>query len=189
MSQSSRILMNWLVKEGITGKRVLDLGCGTGAFVIESLKNGASSGSGIDLSREMIRKAKELAADAGFQERATFQLGNAALAELAASDAVVLDKVICCYPEVGPLLKNAATAMPSLIGFVLPRDEGVWKWPLRIAAYIGNLIERLRGKELSWFYLHSLPNVDRVLNEVGFAKRRKASSRIWLVFLYGREQH
>ncbi len=186
LSRSSRILMSWLVGEGVSGKRIMDLGCGTGAFAIETLKNGASSCVGIDLSPAMIRKASELAVESGYQDRAKFELGNAALAVLPVSDVVVMDKVICCYPEVGPLLKNASSGSGSLIGFVVPRDEGVWKWPLRLAAYTGNLIQKIRRKKLNWFYIHSLKTINKGLVEAGFVKERKAGSRIWLVFLYKR---
>ena len=178
--------MNWLVEEEVSGKRIVDLGCGTGAFAIEMLKNGASSCVGIDLSPAMIRTASELAVESGYQDGAKFELGNAALADLPVSDVVVMDKVICCYPEVGPLLKNASSASGSLIGFVVPRDEGVWKWPLRLAAYAGNLIQKIRRRKLNWFYIHSLKTMNEMLVEAGFAKERKAASRIWLMFLYKR---
>ncbi len=178
--------MSWLVEEGVSGKTIMDLGCGPGAFALETLKNEASFCVGIDLSPSMIRKASELAAERGYQNRAKFELGNAALADLPVSDVVVMDKVICCYPEAGPLLKNASSASESLIGFVVPRDEGVWKWPLRIATYAGNLVQKIRRKKLSWFYIHSLKTINDVLGEAGFVKERKAASRIWLVFLYKR---
>ena len=188
LSRSSRILMNWLVGEGVSGKKIVDLGCGPGAFAMETLKNGAASCVGIDLSPAMIRKASELAAERGYQDRAKFELGNAALADLPVSDVVVMDKVICCYPEADPLLKNASSASGMLIGFIVPRDEGVWKWPLRIATYAGNLVQKIRRRKLSWFYIHPLKTINDALVEAGFVRERKAASRIWLVFLYKRNR-
>ena len=41
------------------GKRVLDLGCGYGWHCIYSMENGASSVIGVDLSRKMLKVAKE----------------------------------------------------------------------------------------------------------------------------------
>ncbi len=38
LSKSSRILLGYLKEEGLTGKTVLDLGCGAGSFCIEALK-------------------------------------------------------------------------------------------------------------------------------------------------------
>lgn len=184
LSKSSKILMNWLVEEGLSGKTLLDLGCGAGTFSVEALKNGASASTGFDLAPEMIMAADSLAAEMGFDKRARFSLGNAASADLPASDVVVMDKVICCYPEVGSLLKNASSAGQERIGFTVPRDEGLWKWPLRLAMRTGNLVYRLRRRKNNWFYVHSLKRIDGTLRGAGFARERKAASRMWLVFLY-----
>ena len=187
LSKSSKILMNWLVEEGLSGKTLLDLGCGAGTFSVEALKNGASTSTGFDLAPEMIMAADSLAAEMGLDKRARFSLGNAASADLPASEVVVMDKVICCYPEVGPLLKNASSASRETIGFILPRDEGLWKWPLRLAARTGNLVYRLRRRKNNWFYIHSLKSMDGTLRGAGFARRKKAASRMWLVFLYKKQ--
>lgn len=162
----------------------MDLGCGAGTFSVEALKNGASTSAGFDLAPEMIMAADSLAAEMELDNRAKFNLGNVASADLPASEVVVMDKVICCYPEVGSLLKNASSACHEMIGFIVPRDEGLWKWPLRLAARTGNLVYRLRGRKNSWFYIHSLKKIDAMLRQAGFARERKASSRMWLVFLY-----
>ncbi len=184
MSKSSRILMSWLVEDGLSGKTILDMGCGTGSFAIEALKNGASSCVGFDLSPGMIRTAASLAAESGVQSRARFEVGNAALRNLPASDMVVIDKVLCCYPEVDPLVQNAASAGPQAIGVVVPRDEGAWKWPVRLAARIDNFVSKWRKHQPGWFYVHSLKRIDKALSEGGFMAAKKRASRVWLVFLY-----
>ncbi len=186
LSRSSKILMTWLVEEDLSGKTLLDMGCGTGSFAIEAVRNGASSSFGLDLSPGMIRTANTLAGEVGVQDRAKFEVGNAALANLPASDIIVMDKAVCCYPEVDPLLRNAASARPQAIGFVVPRDEGVWKWPLRLAARIENLVRRWRKQPPSGFYVHSLRTIDKALIDSGFIVAKKRASRIWLVFLYRR---
>lgn len=43
----------------LTGKTVLDLGCGYGMNCIEFIKNGASSVTGVDISEKMLSVAKE----------------------------------------------------------------------------------------------------------------------------------
>ncbi len=186
LSRSSRILMTWLVEEELSGKTLLDMGCGAGSFAIEALKNGASSCVGVDLSPGMIRTAASLAAEVGVQSRAKFEVGNVALGNLGASDIVVMDKVLCCYPEVEPLVRNAASASRQAIGFVVPRNEGLWKWPLRLAARIDNLVRKWRKHRPSGFYVHSLKTIDKSLSEAGFMVVKKRASRIWLVFLYWR---
>ncbi len=184
LSQSSRLLMRFFEEEEISGKRILDLGCGTGAFAVETLKRGAESAVGVDLSQEMIKTADQLALANGLQANAKFQLGNATTMELPSSDMVVMDKVICCYPDYGALLKNAVGRTGAAVGFVVPRDAGLMKGPLRLGVLIMNFFQRWRKQ--TQFYLHPLGAVDRLLRELGFIRKRRAGSRFWLVFLYTR---
>ncbi len=186
LSRSSSLLMDLIVEDGIDDKSVLDLGCGAGGFSVEALKRGGSNSVGIDLSQKMVNAANELAAANSFQGRAKFQSGNAATDSLPDSDIVVMDKVICCYSEVGPLLKNASSASRDFLGFVVPRDEGVVKWPLRMGVWIMNWLERRRGGIL--LYLHPLAAVHRSLQDHGFVLLKKQGSGFWLVFLYKRAQ-
>lgn len=48
-----------LNKIGITGKKILDFGCGDGRYGIELIKLGASELKGIDLSKKMIQLANK----------------------------------------------------------------------------------------------------------------------------------
>ncbi len=185
LSKSSKILLGYLKEEGLTGKTVLDLGCGTGSFSIEALKEGAGQCVGVDLSPEMIRNANDLAVKSGFSDRAKFTIGDAANVQHPVSDAVVLDKVICCYPEMEALLKSASESSSNMLGFVVPRDEGLFKGPLRLGIGIVNLAEKLR-KRRAPMYLHPLKNIDKLLHTAGFVQKRKTPSRFWLVFLYAR---
>ncbi len=133
----------------------------------------------------MIKAAAELASASGLGERAKFQPGNAATATLPLSDIVVMDKVICCYSDIDPLLRNAAEASRGLLGFVVPRDDGIVKWPLRLGVRIMNFFQKRRRGIL--FYLHPLSALDKSLRDSGFTRQKKQASRFWLVFLYKRD--
>jgi SAM-dependent methyltransferase len=184
LSRSSKLLLKFIQDGNPQDKAVLDLGCGAGGLSIELLKHGAQSVVGLDLSPRMISAAAELARAAGFESRAKFQEGNAATAELPKSDIVVMDKVLCCYSEWRPLLKNAMEASNSMVGFTVPRDQGITKLPFRIALRIANYFQKRRGGVL--FYLHPLGTLDKTLRDSGFKRLRKQGSRFWLVFLYSR---
>ena len=184
LSRSSKLLLKFISDNGIKDKTVLDLGCGAGGLSLELLKQGAQNAVGFDLSPRMIEAARELARATGFESRAKFQEGNAALADLPRSDVLVMDKVLCCYSEWRPLLKNAMDAINGMIGFTVPRDEGIAKWPFRLALRIVNFFQKRSGGVL--FYLHPLGTIDRTLLDAGFSRRRKQTSRFWLVFLYSR---
>jgi len=184
LSRSSKLLLKFILDGNSQDKAVLDLGCGAGGLSIELLKRGAQNAVGFDLSPRMIEAAIQLALATGFESRAKFQEGNAATSELPRSDIVVMDKVLCCYSEWKPLLKNAIEAGRDMIGFIVPRDEGVTKLPFRLALRIANYFQRRRGGVR--FYLHPLGTVDKTLRESGFNLRKKQGSRFWLVFLYSR---
>ena len=187
LSRSSNLLFSFILEGGIQGRSVADLGCGAGGFSVELLKRGAGNSFGIDLSPKMIESAKQLAHATGFDTRAKFELGNAASAALPITDVVIMDKILCCYSEWEPLLKNAMGSTKDMIGFIVPRDEGVAKLPFRLGVRVVNFFQR-RSKAIL-FYLHPLDRVDETLRTSGFILRRKRASRFWLVFLYSRKKN
>src|SRR6266436_10000974 len=96
LTSSSQVLLDLVSQKGLTGKTVLELGCGTGFFALETLRNGASSCIGVDLSSAAIHEANEFAKESGLQDRARFEVGKAASIQHPTADIVVMDKVLCC---------------------------------------------------------------------------------------------
>jgi SAM-dependent methyltransferase len=184
LSRSSKLLLKFILDGNAQDKAILDLGCGAGGLSIELLKHGAQTSIGFDVSPRMIEAATELARATGFESRTKFQEGNAAIADLPRSDIVVMDKVMCCYSEWRPLLENAMKASNGMIGFTVPRDEGITKLPFRLALRIVNYFQKRREGVL--FYLHPLGTIDKTLRESGYKRRKKQAIRFWLVFLYSR---
>jgi magnesium-protoporphyrin O-methyltransferase len=185
LTASSDVLLGLLTKNGLVGKTLLDIGCGTGFFALETLRQGASSCVGVDLSSAAIHEANEFAKESGLQDRAKFEVGDAASTQNPSSDIVVMDKVLCCYPDADSLLKTASTSSSELLGFVVPRDEGLMKPAMRIGTGLINLVERLRKTGFR-LYLHPLHSLDEILVQNGFQQSNKAKSRFWLVYLYKR---
>jgi SAM-dependent methyltransferase len=185
LTSSSKVLLDFISQKGLTGKTVLELGCGTGFFALETLRSGASSCVGVDLSSAAIQEANAFAKESGLQDRARFEVANAASSPQPASDVVVMDKVLCCYPEADALLKTASDSSRELLGFVVPRDEGLMKPAMKLGTGLINLVEKLRRSGFR-LYLHPLRSIDRLLSESGFHQSDKAKSRFWLVFVYKR---
>jgi predicted TPR repeat methyltransferase len=185
LTTSTEVLLGLLTESGLVGKTLLDIGCGTGFFALEMLKHGASSCVGVDLSSAAIHEANEFAKESGFQDRARFEVGNAASTQQSPSDIVVMDKVLCCYPDADSLLRTAFASSNSLLGFVVPRDEGLMRPVMRIGTGLINLVERVRKTGFR-LYLHPLRSLDKLLVGNGFSQSSKAKSRFWLVFLYKR---
>jgi len=185
LTASSQVLLDFISSKGLGGKTVLEIGCGTGFFALETLRNGASSCVGVDLSSAAIHEANEFAKESGLQDRARFEVANAASTRQAASDVVVMDKVLCCYPDADALLKTASESSKELLGFVVPRDEGLMKPAMKLGTALINLVERLRKTGFR-IYLHPLRSIDNLLIGSGFQQASKAKSRFWLIFLYKR---
>jgi SAM-dependent methyltransferase len=186
LSASSILLMRRLVDGGLSGRTILDLGCGSGIFSIEALKNGASSSIGVDLSPKMIATANKLAGEKGVAMNAKFLVGDAAKRDHQISDIVILDKVVCCYPSIGGLLSKASTACRERLGLIVPRDLGFAKVPVRIGVYLDNLIDRIRKNPVR-MYLHSLDRIDELLKQSGLRREIETVSGFWLVLVYERQ--
>jgi magnesium-protoporphyrin O-methyltransferase len=185
LTASSEVLLGLLKENGLDGKTVLDIGCGTGFFALETLRQGASSCVGVDLSSAAIQEANEFAKESGLEDRATFQVANGASTQHPSSDIVVMDKVLCCYPDANSLLKTASASSSELLGFVVPRDQGLMKPMMRVGIRVINLVERLKKTGFR-LYLHPLRSLDKLLLDNSFRESSKAKSRFWLVFLYKR---
>ncbi|MEO1205393.1 MAG: magnesium protoporphyrin IX methyltransferase [Pseudomonadota bacterium] len=88
-------LLNWL-PDDLTGRRILDAGCGTGAFSIETARRGAQVVA-IDIAGELVNLAAERAAeiDADAAKRITFLTGDMLNPSLGRFDHVVaMDSLI-----------------------------------------------------------------------------------------------
>src|SRR6267143_408447 len=187
LTASSQVLLDFISKNGLVGKTVLEIGCGTGFFALETIRSGATSSLGVDLSSAAIHEANEFAKECGLQDRARFEVSNAASTRQPASDVVVMDKVLCCYPDADALLKTASDSSRELLGFVVPRNEGLMKPAMKIGTALINLVEKLRKTGFR-LYLHPLRSTNELLAETGFHQAYKAKSRFWLIFLYTRNR-
>lgn len=65
-----------ILENRVTGKRVLDVGCGSGRYSVALAKAGAQRVVGVDISPRMLELAARHAKSAGVAERCTFLLGD-----------------------------------------------------------------------------------------------------------------
>lgn len=182
----SRVLLGGLVSVGVAGRSVLDLGCGLGKLATALLREGAARASGIDLSPGSIEVARDRARDAGLSRRATFEVGNAATADLAPHDVVVLDKVICCYPDPDALLGRSLPAAGALFAFSVPESRGLRGAFARIGLALENAWRRLRGEPFR-AYVHDVGRIERSLREAGFTPAFRKHRLIWHVAVHRRD--
>lgn len=163
---------------------VLELGSGSGAMSVALLERGASAADGIDLSPVSVATARRRAEAAGVTERATFSVGDGAQASLVRHDWVVIDRVICCYAHVGPLLDNAIGAAGERIAFSLPESRG-WRGLItRFFSGLDNrLLDRFRRRPCTSF-IHDIRKIEARLARAGFRRVRDARVTVWYLAVW-----
>ena len=93
-----RTLLSWLPAD-LTGKRLLDAGCGTGAFAIEAARRGAQV-LAIDVSPSLIKIARERSQDKSPEGSIVYEVGDMLDARFGIFDHVVaMDSLIHYHPE------------------------------------------------------------------------------------------
>jgi len=146
---------------------------------------GAARAAGLDLSSVAIREATRLANEAGLAERVRFDVGDAAQVELVASDVVVLDKVICCYPEVDSLLENTIRATGSTYAFAVPYSSGIRGLLARMAISLENAFRRIRRQAFR-AYVHDVKRIESILARAGFEPVASTRRTMWYVAVHER---
>src|SRR3989442_9022135 len=69
VSRSSKLLLRFILDNGVRDRSVLDVGCGAGGLSFELLKEGAGKTRGVGPSPKKIRASTALAQAGGFEKR------------------------------------------------------------------------------------------------------------------------
>lgn len=174
----SRDLVEALDGIGLSGRTVLDLGCGAGAVAIEAVDRGAYRATGLDLSDVAIDEARRLSLDSGTSDRTSFAVGDGSVAALERHDVVVLNRVFCCYPAVDRLLANSITASGWAYAFTVPASRG-WRGVVaRAMCRIENAWYRLRRVTFRAF-VHDLRLIEDALRRGGFREIVARRTLVW----------
>jgi magnesium-protoporphyrin O-methyltransferase len=180
---STRRLIDALLREGVEGATLLDIGGGVGAVQHELLGAGAASSVDVDFSRAYLEAARDEAVRRGLGERETHRYGNfVELApEIEAADIVTLDRVICCYPHMAELVTASASHARRLYGLVFPVD----RWWIRAGAAVVNVVLRATRQTFR-IHVHPTRAVDRLVLGQGFERRSVSRSLFWQAIVYRR---
>jgi SAM-dependent methyltransferase len=182
LSITGSAILSALTSRGIAGATVLEVGCGVGALMLELLKNGASAGEGVDLSPKMLEAAKSLAAEAGLSGSVNFRLGDGAKSELIPSDVVILDSVICCYPDMAALMANTIGASRRFYALAFPDDRRPLTRLLKVFLPAQRVFLRRGGFK---FFIHPAHRIIQTLEGSSFRVVYDAKAgHIWSVLLF-----
>jgi SAM-dependent methyltransferase len=182
-------LLDAITEAGVTERTVLDVGCGIGDLAIEIVARGAASGTGYDLSPKAIDEARRLAASRGVGERMRFEVGDGAQLDLPAADIVVINRVVCCYPDTENLLDHTLGAARGVFAITAPVSSGPIGWWNRLWSALENVGYRLRPTKYDGFrvFIHDLDRIDERIRAAGFRRTRHERRRIvWDLAVYTR---
>ncbi len=182
LGDTSAAIADELGKRGLAGSTVLELGCGIGALTLELVRKGATSAVGVDLSPKLIQVAQAMANEAGVSASVSFQVGDAAVKELGRADIVVLDAVLCCYPDLAALVGNSTSAAGRYYAFAVPDDDRLVTKLLRPLLPMQRLFTRRSGFR---FFIHPTRRIRRMLEARGLRQlSRSPTGWMWSVFLF-----
>lgn len=168
-----------------TGQSVLELGCGWGGLMLELLRAGAAHATGVELSAASIEQARARFEAAGLAARSSLRVGDGATAPLEPHDWVVLDRVICCYPDAAGLLANSMPATRRLFAFSVPNSRGLHGLAARTSRLLDNSWNLLMRRPCTTF-VHDLGSIERTLRAAGFSRRAQATRGLWYIAVYER---
>jgi ubiquinone/menaquinone biosynthesis C-methylase UbiE len=183
-SKTSRLLVESIAAEGVTGRTVLDIGAGLGAVHLGLLSAGAREAIDVDASAGYLEAARQEAKRQGVAERIRHLHGNFVdLAPgVAQADIVTLDRVICCYDDAQALLDCCASKAGSILGLVYPVDSRLMK----IARGMLNWLLRALRQRFQLF-VHPSAQVEAIARSHGFLRRTYHRRGVWQVVVYAKE--
>jgi len=123
LDPTSRRIVEFLIAHGVEGRTVLEVGGGIGAIQLELLKAGAARAVNVELIPTYEDVARRLLEEAGLSDRAERRVMDfaQAAATVEAADLVIMNRVICCYPEMPRLTAAASDHARRLLVLSYPR--------------------------------------------------------------------
>jgi SAM-dependent methyltransferase len=167
----------------LAGRTSLEGGTGAGALSVELARQGVTRAVGVDAIPAAIDQARELAHELNVADRAHFTIGDFADSELSLlpADVVVLDRVVCCYPDWRALLTRAATHASRVVALTYPPDNALSRFEVGAV----NAFQRMMGRRFR-VHVHSAARMFALLAEHGFTSVKKRRYWFWEIAVASR---
>ena len=117
------VVKGFLEAHGVAGKRLLDLGCGSGEVSLMAARLGARV-TGLDVVEGMVATARRQARESGLEGVAEFHAADVTSALLPPSDITLIVSVCEYYTEIADFLTRACDATGELL--VIVDAGGPW---------------------------------------------------------------
>lgn len=178
LDRLERRLVGFLRERGVDGRSVLEVGAGVGGLHLELVRVGAARAVSVEISPAYEAAARELLREAGLEgrvERRVLDFAEAA-EQVEAEDVVVLNRVVCCYPDYEALVGAAAEHARAYLVLSYPREA----WWIRVGLAAANLAQRVLRREFR-AYLHPPAAILAVARERGLEPALLRRGWIWEV--------
>lgn len=178
LDDTAEQMVTFLRERGVEGASVLEIGGGVGAVQLELLKAGAARTTNLELSPDYEEAAGDLARELGVEGRVERRLGDVVQEpDLAGgADAVVMHRVVCCYPDYDALVGAASERAQRFLVMSFPRPRRA----VRTLFGALNVVARL----LRWEYrtwVHPPEAMIAVAERRGLSLAEESRGRLWQV--------
>jgi magnesium-protoporphyrin O-methyltransferase len=166
LNGSARTIVETLSDLGPDEMSLLEVGGGLGEIQVALLEKGAASSAvNVDLSATWETEAAGLLSERGLTDRVTRITGDFVreAGSLPNADAVILHRVVCCYPDLRAMLTAAVSRANRLVAVTFPRPA-VW---FKAMLVVENSVHRLRRRDFRAF-IHPPDAMIGFLNSSGF---------------------
>ncbi len=167
-----------LLERGVEGSTVLEIGGGIGAVQLELLRSGASRAVSVELTPTYEDTARGLLDEAGFVDRVERRVLDFVEAgdDVGSAEIVVMNRVVCCYPDMPRLVGAAADHTGGILVISFPRSTWWTRWGLAA----GNLLLRVARREFHVF-VHSPDEIRRIAELHGLRSLAVRTGVFWQV--------
>jgi hypothetical protein len=149
LEPTSRRVVEFLTGQGVEGLTLLEVGGGVGAVQIELLKAGVTHAVSVELTPTYEKAAGELLRTSGLEDRVERKVMDfvQAAEDVEAADIVVMNRVLCCYPDMPTLAGAAAAHARQVLVLSFPRRT----WWTRLGLSLANLVLRITRRGFQVF--------------------------------------
>ena len=158
------------------GYTLLEIGGGIGDLQLELLKAGAARVTNVELATQYESVASGLIRDRGLEGRVQRRLGDFVREAdtIPGADVVVMNRVVCCYPDADALVGAAADHARRFLVMTFPVD----RWWTRLGLALGNICFAIRSDGFR-AYVHSTSAVLATAQRHGLRPVEHSRGFIW----------
>jgi len=161
LDRTSQRIAELLKQQGIIGRTLLEVGGGIGAIQIELLRAGMTRAVNIELTPTVERRVMDFAD---------------ATSEVEAADVVIMNRVICCYPDMPKLAGAAAEHTREVLVVSFPKE----RWWTRAVISLADLALRIARQQFQVF-LHPPDKIVATAERHGLKTVSTQTSFFWEV--------